>query len=92
MQIEHQSERQRFVAHTDAGEAELAYQRRGERVLDLQHTFVPPEARGRGVGEALVRHAFDLARDQGYRLVPSCPFVAAWLERHPDRRDVADGG
>jgi hypothetical protein len=40
------------------------------------------------VASALVRAAVDHARANGLKLVPTCPYVAAWLERHPGERDV----
>lgn len=88
MKIEHQADQHRFVAITDAGEAQLAYSQRDGGVLDLQHTFVPPDARGKGVGEALVQHALEHAREHDQRIIPSCPFVHAWLESHPGYDDL----
>jgi predicted GNAT family acetyltransferase len=49
---------------------------------------VPPSARGEGVGDALVRAAVAHARSAGLQLIPTCPFVEAWLRRHPQERDV----
>lgn len=46
------------------------------------HTFVPPELRGRGLAEKLVRRALDDAREQGHRVVPACSYVATFIERH----------
>ena len=56
---------------------------------DLLHTGVPPELRGRRIGSELVRLALDWARDQQLKIIPSCPFVAAWLQRHPEYSDLA---
>ena len=46
----------------------------------------------RGLGAALVRAALDDARDRGFRVVPICPFVEAYVRRHPEDADpvVAD--
>jgi predicted GNAT family acetyltransferase len=86
--VEHEGAGKRFVARMAAGEAELTYEERGGRVLDLIHTFVPPEARGQGVGEELVEFAFDYARNNDYRVKASCPFVRNWLEDHPQQHDL----
>jgi predicted GNAT family acetyltransferase len=86
--VSHDAARRRFTADTDEGEAVLAYAPAGEKVLDLQHTVVPEGARGEGVGESLVRAAVAHARAEGVRLIPTCPFVEAWLRRHPDEGDV----
>ena len=79
----------RFELETDHGTAVLAYRREDDRLL-LTHTEVPEAAEGEGHGSALVQAAFDRARRDGLRVVPICPFVAAWLERHPDQADVAE--
>lgn len=87
--VHHNAAEHRFTADVGADEnAVLAYQEVGGGVLDLQHTVVPPAARGEGVADALVRAAVDYARGHDVRLVPTCPYVAAWLERHPRAADV----
>lgn len=87
-QISHSSDQQQFVA-TSAGEhlGRLEYERRGD-VVALRHTVVEPAAEGRGVGSALVRTALDWIRAEGRKVDPVCPFVAAWIERHPDYADL----
>lgn len=90
--VEHDASGERFVARVDGEEVGfLEYAARGE-ALDLLHTVVLPESRGRGVGEALVRAALAHARSLGGRVIPSCPFVAAYFDGHPDERDVAVAG
>lgn len=74
-------DRRRFELQTDAGLARLDYRVEGDRLL-LLHTEVPEDAGGQGLGGALVRAAFEQARADGRRVVPVCPFVHGWLERH----------
>jgi hypothetical protein len=88
IRVEHDAARHRYVVRYPGGDAELVYAPKGDGVVDLLHTFVPPEARGDGVGDALVRAAFDDARVQGRRIIPTCPYVKAWLYRHPAERDL----
>lgn len=90
MEIEHQPDRQRWVAQTPEGEAELTYAER-DGVLDLQHTFVPRAARDQGVAGALAERAMRYAREHGKRVVPSCPFVRSWLQDHPEHRELVAG-
>jgi predicted GNAT family acetyltransferase len=90
--VSHDAAQHRFTAQTADGEAVLAYASAGDRVLDLQHTVVPPGARGEGVGDALVRAAVAHARAEGLQLIPTCPFVEAWMRRHPKDADVFDKG
>lgn len=73
---------------TLAGEtAFLTYERRKSSIV-LVHTEVPPSLGGQGVGGTLARHALDTARAEGNRVVVQCPFVQAWLRRHPEYLDV----
>jgi predicted GNAT family acetyltransferase len=87
-QVEHDDGARRFFVNLPEGMAYLAYAPAGRATIDLQHTIVPPEAQGRGVGASLAAAAFAYARAQGLQVIPSCPFVAAWLDDHPDGRDV----
>lgn len=52
------------------------------------HTEVPPAYAGRGVGARLAAGALDDARLRGLRVRALCPFVAAFIERHPQYRDL----
>jgi uncharacterized protein len=84
--VRHEPDRSRFVLDLADGEAELLYGEFAEDVLDLQHTEVPPSGRGKGVGDALVRAALAFARERGARVMATCPYVQAWLRRHPEER------
>mgnify|MGYP003576535093 CR=1 FL=1 len=65
----------------------LTYERRGD-VLVADHTFVPPEARGRGIAERLVEALIEDARKEGNRIVPQCSYVEAQFRRHPEWADL----
>lgn len=54
----------------------------------LVHTDVAPSAEGQGVGTRLVEGALEDIRSRGLRVVPVCPFVRAYLRRHPEQRDL----
>lgn len=68
-----------------AGYAE--YHRRGT-AISFTHTAVEPRYEGQGVGSALVRGALDAARAEGAAVLPFCPFVRAWIGKHPDYVDL----
>lgn len=87
-EVQHQANRKRFVTRTGSGPAYVAYEMPDERTIELHHTIVPEAERGRGVGGRVVGAAIAYAREQGLRVVPTCPFVRAWLEEHPDEQDV----
>lgn len=71
-----------FELEQDGQVAFLAYDRDDEQVT-LIHTEVPPALRGKGVGEALVRDALEQVRGEGLRIVAVCPFVRAYMKKHP---------
>jgi predicted GNAT family acetyltransferase len=60
-------------------------------VLVFFHGEVDPEHRGQGLGRALVQGALDDVRRSGRTIVPRCPFVAHFIDEHPEYRDVAGG-
>jgi predicted GNAT family acetyltransferase len=67
--------------------AELTWQAMGPlRIAD--HTFVPPEMRGQGVAQVLVEALVADAREQGFKVVPQCSYVAALFRRHPEWADL----
>src|SRR5436190_24356112 len=78
---------QQFEVHLDGLLARLVYQRAGERIR-LIHTEVPDALAGRGIGSALARTALGYAQERQLRVVPSCPFVRSYIERHPEYREL----
>lgn len=65
----------------------LTFTRTGDG-LDLQHTVVEREFRGQGVGERLAEQAMESARDRGETIMPTCPFLADYVEQHPEYADL----
>lgn len=57
-------------------------------VITFEHTDVPKQLGGKGVGSKLVQGALDQVRADGLKLIPQCPFVKAWIEKHPDYADL----
>jgi predicted GNAT family acetyltransferase len=76
-----------FEARVDGQLARLVYDRDDHRVVYF-HTEVPDSIGRRGIGSLLVRAGLDDARARGLRVVPSCPFVHAYIRRHPEYRDL----
>jgi predicted GNAT family acetyltransferase len=52
------------------------------------HTEVDPAFEGHGIGSALAAGALDDARRRGLVVVPSCPFIRAYITRHPEYADL----
>jgi predicted GNAT family acetyltransferase len=65
----------------------ITYQLDGD-VISLVHTEVDPAHEGEGHAGTLARGALDDARSRGRRVVPSCPYVASYIEKHPDYADL----
>ncbi len=82
----------RFEAYVDGELAGFAeYRRRdGDRIV-FSHTEVDDAFEGHGVGSKLAAGALDAARARGLTVTPLCPFIRAFIDRHPDYADlVAD--
>jgi uncharacterized protein len=86
--VEHRKNAKRFTARTPTGIAFMSYAKPDAGTYDLQHTVVPEADRGHGIGGQLVRAALAHARQEGARVIPTCPFVKWWLERHPSESDL----
>lgn len=88
------------VVATDVPDASRYEARMGDEVLGVAeyrltrdvitflHTEVLPAAEGRGVGSLLARTALDDARARGLRVRPLCPFISAYIRRHPEYQDL----
>ena len=81
------AERHRFELGLD-GHTAFAEYRRADGVLTVMHTEVPKELNGRGIGSALVRGLLDIARAEGSKVKPLCPFVASYMDKHPEYADL----
>jgi uncharacterized protein len=77
----------RFELSVDGHIAATYYELAGG-VITFVHTEVPPELGGKGIGSTLVRGALDQVRADGLKVVAQCPFVKAWIDKHPDYADL----
>ena len=66
---------------------EIRYRRQPGSVV-LVHTEIEPSLEGQGLGAVLVRGALDDIRAHGARVIPFCPFVAAFIRRHPEYAEL----
>lgn len=82
MDITHNEAEQRFEHRIDERLAQLQYVLRGDMIV-FTHTEVPAEDEGQGIGTALAHAALEHAAAAGLKVVPRCPFVASYIEKHP---------
>lgn len=80
----HDEKNSRFKVELEGGlEAVLLYRQNG-KTLDFYSTYVPPESRAKGVAVKLVEAGFVYAREKGFSVIPTCPYISsAFLPRHP---------
>jgi uncharacterized protein len=78
------SEERRFELQIEEHTAFIEYILNTKGVLFLTHTEVPKELEGRGIGSRLVKAVFKHAESNDLKIAPICPFVKAYLQRHPE--------
>jgi predicted GNAT family acetyltransferase len=64
-----------------------AYRRRNDRIIFI-HTEVDESYEGRGLGNRLAKAALDDARERGLVVVPLCPFIARYVQQHPEYQEL----
>lgn len=77
----------RFEMAVDGATAFVTY-RLGDGKITFLHAEVPKEFSGRGYGSALAKGALDQSRAAGLKVVPRCPFIAAYIRKHPEYGDL----
>jgi uncharacterized protein len=73
---------------TVEGHVAAAHYKIADGVITFTHTEVPPELGGKGIGSKLIRGALDQVRSEGLKVIPQCPFVKAFIEKHSDYQDL----
>jgi predicted GNAT family acetyltransferase len=86
--ISQNEDRSAFEATVDGRRCELHYSRLDGSTVAFDHTYVPPDLRGRGIAAELTVRALAWARAEGLRVVPSCSYVSAFMAQHPEWEDV----
>ena len=81
------AERHRFELAVPGGVAFSTY-RRSPGLVTVIHTEVPEALSGHGVGSELARGVLDMIRSRGEKVVPRCPFIAAFIAKHPEYGDL----
>ena len=81
--VTNNAENKRYQAEVEGNLVKIDYLFTKNKIY-LTHTEVPQVLEGRGIGKTLVEAALKDIEAQEKQLVPLCPFVAAYLKRHPD--------
>jgi predicted GNAT family acetyltransferase len=88
VQVRDNPAQQRYEATVDGLPAGFAAYRIRPGLIAFVHTEIDDGFAGQGVGSALIREALDEARRRGLDVLPVCPFVNAFIERHLEYRDL----
>lgn len=81
--IKHVNSLNRFELDVEGHIAHIDYVL-NDSIINFTHTWVPKELEGKGIGSALTKHALEYARINSLKVIPSCPFVKVYIDRHPD--------
>ncbi|GAA2167414.1 MULTISPECIES: GNAT family N-acetyltransferase [Glycomyces] len=84
VQVTDAPEKSRYEAYVDGELVGYTEYRHNDGTTMLSITEVPEELQNKGIGAALARFALAAARESGRRIEPVDPFIAGWLERHPE--------
>lgn len=90
LSVIHEPGASRYEAHLDGRRVGVATYRSAPGSVAFLHTEVDPDLAGRGVGSRLTRSALDDVVASGLRITPLCPFVAAYIDRHPEYVEHVD--
>ncbi len=88
LNIQHDPAKAKFFADVSGHEAYLSYTAVDDNTLDYRRTLVPEAQQHQGIGEQIVVHALEYARANGYRVIPTCPFVSWVVDRNAQYRDL----
>ncbi len=83
-------ERKRFEIDLGGGAVAIAEYTLPEGIIMFTHTEVPPEHEGKGIGKALIVAGLAAARERGLKVIPICPFFAAYMQKHAEVQDLLD--
>ncbi|BCN43405.1 GNAT family N-acetyltransferase [Prescottella equi] len=86
--IEHNADQSRFEIYVDDALAGYADYVEAHGVRDFGHTVTEPDFRGQGIAGQVVKAALDTTREQGLKIVPSCSYVAKYVQSHPEYADL----
>ncbi len=87
MEITRNSAKHQFEAVKDGQVAVAQYELDGAQ-MTITHVIVPGAIEGQGVASALCKFAIETARAETLTIVPQCPFMAVYFQRHPENNDV----
>jgi hypothetical protein len=89
-EVIHEKENERFVIYAEGNEVYVEYTMRNN-VLDLNHTYTHPALRGKGLAAQVVRAAFEFAKANNLKVIPTCSYVQAFLSKNDEYKELIAG-
>jgi predicted GNAT family acetyltransferase len=87
--IEHDEEINQFFSKIDGKISYLKYTLLPDKkTLNLRMTYVPPELRGQQIAGKIVKFALEYAKENNYKIIPSCSYVEAYIKGHPEYKNI----
>lgn len=80
--------KKRFELVEEGHTARVNYVMLSPTSIIFTHTVVPFALKGRGIGSYLARYVLDYARENNLNVIPQCPFIRSYIERHPEYDDL----
>jgi predicted GNAT family acetyltransferase len=80
-------EEKKFFTMIEGYEAYLDFSIEGN-IIDFQHTYTPRALRGRGIAADVVRFAFEYAKENNLKVIPSCPYIHTFLEKNEQYKEL----
>ena len=89
--VHNNPDKNRFEAAIPAGTAVCEYMKVGNTLI-FTHTEVPEALEGQGIGGALAKAGLEYVREHDFTTAPLCPFVKAYIQRHPEYKPLVKMG
>lgn len=89
LKITQNEEESRFETYVEGHLSVIEYRKTGKRIA-YTHTEVAKEIRGRGIAGKLSKYALEYARKQELSVLPYCPYLAAYIKKHPEYQELVD--
>ncbi len=89
MEVIHDKENHSFVIKIENASSYVSYSLSG-KMMELYTTYTPPQLRGRGLAEKVVKAALEYAKENNLKVVPTCSYVRVFIQRHPEYKSLTD--
>ena len=86
-EVIHEKDNERFIIYSEDKKSFVEY-RLSENEIDLYHTYTDPGLRGKGLAAQVVRAAFEYAKENDLKVVPTCSYVQSFVRRYDEYKEL----